>query len=30
LADESKIQFDRFQPFAKKILSPVTKEAEIY
>jgi hypothetical protein len=30
LGDESKIQFDRFQPFAKKILSPVTKEAEIY
>ena len=30
LGDESKIQFERFQPFAKKILSPVTKEAEIY
>ena len=30
LGDESKIQFDRFQPFAKKILSPVTKNAEIY
>ena len=30
LSEESKIQFDRFQPFAKAILSPVTIEAEIY
>jgi radical SAM superfamily enzyme YgiQ (UPF0313 family) len=30
LSDESKIQFDRFQPFAKAILSPVTIEGESY
>ena len=30
LIGESEIQFDRFQPFAKTILSPVTKEAESY
>ena len=30
LCDESKIQFDRFQPFAKAVLSPVTIEAESY
>jgi radical SAM superfamily enzyme YgiQ (UPF0313 family) len=30
LGGESEIQFDRFQPFAKTILSPVTKEAESY
>ena len=30
LGAESEIQFDRFQPFAKKILSPVTKEVESY
>ena len=30
LGGESEIQFDRFQPFAKTNLSPVTKEAESY
>jgi radical SAM superfamily enzyme YgiQ (UPF0313 family) len=30
LGGESEIQFDRFQPFAKTILSPVTKEVESY